>query len=105
MTSTEAIVFINSIFAGTPDGEVEFVATEPVKLPAQLPAGAFAIRITARARGEKAVSLCVFAFGPRETESDQQSTMTTSTARIALELINVLERKIHDRKVSKAKNN
>ena len=105
MTSTEAIVFINSIFAGNPDGEVEFVATEPVKLPSPILPGAFAIRITARARGEKAVSLCVFAFGPREDTESKKSTMITSTARIALELINVLERKIHDRKVSKAKNN
>lgn len=105
MTSTEAIVFINAIFAGNPDGEVQFSANEPDQLPSPILPGAFAIRITARARGAKAVSLCVFAFGPRETESDQQSAVTTSTARIALELINVLERKIHDRKVSKAKNN
>ena len=105
MTSTEAIVFINSIFAGNPDGEVEFSANEPDQLPSPILPGAYAVRITARARGEKAVSLCVFAFGPRETESDQQSSITISTARIALELINVLEKKIHARKLAAYRNN
>lgn len=105
MTSTEAIVFINAIFAGNPDGEVEFLANEPDQLPSPILPGAFAIRITARARGEKAVSLCVFAFGPREDTESQKSTMITSTARIALELINVLEKKIHAKKLAAYRNN
>ena len=105
MTATEAIEFINAIFAGKPDGEVEFLANEPEQHQTPILPGAFAIRITARARGEKAVSLCVFAFGPREDTESQKSTMITSTARIALELINVLEKKIHAKKLAAYRNN
>ena len=105
MTATEAIEFINAIFAGNPDGEVEFLANEPEQHQTPILPGAFAIRITARARGATAVSLCVFAFGPLETESDQQSAITTTTARIALELINVLEKKIHAKKLAAYRNN
>jgi hypothetical protein len=105
MTSTEAIVFINAIFAGNPDGEVKFVASAPDKITDPILPDSFAIRITASARGEKATCLTVAAFEDSETESDKQSCLTTCTAQIALALIDILERKIHAKKLAAYRNN